>query len=91
MYLLGAVWVVATRVAGDVVVPKVLVMSTDGADQITFHNLHVIRVVEQFDALRTNRLDARNAELSTVAVVIGVVDTAVEQLEHDGHFGLFGQ
>src|SRR5882762_7544853 len=51
---LGAVEFVAAGNAAGVEVGDPIDVFLDGADQVTFHDLHVIDVVEQLDAGRIN-------------------------------------
>jgi len=54
---LGAVEFVAAGHAAGVKVSDPIDIFLDSADQVTFHDLHVIDVVEQLDAGRINGLD----------------------------------
>ena len=57
----------------------------DGADQIAFHDLHVVDVIQQLDAGRVDRLHDRDAERRPVALVVGVVHLAVQELHANRH------
>ena len=78
--LLGLVQVVATGVAGRVEVPYVADVVPDGPDQVAFHDLHVIDVVEQLDPRRADTLADGHAPLGAVALIVRVVHLAVEEL-----------
>ena len=68
-----------------------LMFSLDGADEIAFHDLHVIDVVEQFDALgRPTSSQTCDAPGGVVAHVVLVVALAVEELHADGDAVVFG-
>ena len=55
----------------------------DRPDQIAFHDLHVVDVVEQLHPRRGDRLHDRHAERRAIALVVLVVDLAVQQLDAD--------
>ena len=46
---LGLVDLVAARIASGVVMAEILVVVLDGANDVSFHDLHVVDVVEQFE------------------------------------------
>ena len=62
----------------------VLDILADGAHDITLHNLHVIDVVEQLDSRGVHRFDDIHAPGRVVALVVFMVDLAVQELEDDG-------
>src|SRR5207253_2173714 len=55
----------------------------DGADDVAFHDLHVIDVVQQPDARRAHGLHHGDPESRPVALVVRVIDLAVQELEAD--------
>src|SRR5216110_29135 len=81
--LLGAVQLVAAGHAPGVEVRDPLPVVTDGADDVAFHDLHVIDVVQQPDARRAHGLHHRDSEGRPVALVVRVIDLAVQELEAD--------
>src|SRR6202158_5472078 len=87
---LGAVEFVAAGNATGVEVGDPIDVFLDGADQVTFHDLHVINVVEQLDAGRINGLDDLHSPSGVVAHVVFVVDLAVEELDADGDAVVLG-
>src|SRR5467141_1253451 len=87
---LGAVEFVAAGNAAGVEVGDPIDIFLDGADQVTFHDLHVIDVVEQLDAGRINGLDDLHSPSGVVAHVVVVVDLAVEELDADGDAVVLG-
>src|ERR1019366_9833717 len=72
------------------VVGNVLVVLTDGGDHVAFHNLHVVDVVEQFEALGTNPFAEFDTPGAMVTHVIVMISLAVEQLDARGHFVFLG-
>src|ERR1022692_4690061 len=88
--LLRVVELVASGHAAGVEVADVLDVVADGADDVAFHDLHVVNVVEQFDARRTHRLNHFDAPAGVVALVVLVVHLAVEQFQANGDAGVFG-
>src|SRR5947208_1509747 len=61
----------------------------DGADDVAFHDLHVIDVVQQPDAGRAHGLHYGDPEGRPVALVVRVIDLAVQELEADRDALLF--
>ena len=88
---LGVIGVKAPRIAGDMVVPEVCVVLLHRANQVTFHDLHVVGIVEQLDAGRLDRCHTGHPKGCVVALVVVVIDFAVEQLEYQVDTSLFGQ
>src|SRR5690606_14625132 len=87
--LLRAVQLVAAGHAGGVEMRDVLAVVADGADDVALHDLHVVDVVEQLHAWRRDGLDHTHAERGRVAVIVLVVDLAVQHLEADRDAVLF--
>src|SRR5467141_88433 len=87
---LGGVEFVAAGDAAGVEVGDPIDIFLDGADQVTFHDLHVIDVVEQLDAWRINGLDDLHSPSGVVAHVVFVVALAVEELDADGDAVVLG-
>src|SRR5256714_4585708 len=83
LYFLSAIKFVAVRNAPGVEVAEPVNIFLNGADQVAFHDLHVIDVVEKLDARGVNRLNHLKAPGGVVAHVIFVIDFAVEQLDAD--------
>src|SRR6266567_4284313 len=81
---LGAVEFVAAGNAASVEVSDPIDVFLNGADQIAFHDLHVIDVEEELDAGRVDGLDNLNAPSGVVAHVVVVVDLAIEEFQADG-------
>ena len=61
-----------------------------GANDIAFHDLHVVDVVKQFDARRIDSLHDLDAPRRLVALVVGVIDLTVEKLHDDRDPEIFG-
>ena len=80
---LGGVEFVAAGDAAGVEVGDPIDIFLDGADQVTFHDLHVIDVEEELDARRVDGLDDLHTPGGVVAHVVVVVDLAVEKLDAD--------
>src|SRR3989441_6391815 len=89
--LLRVVELVAAGHAARVEVADVLVRVPDGADDVAFHDLHVIDVEQQLHAGRVDRPHHRDPERGVVALVIGVIDLAVQELEAHGDAVGFGE
>jgi RNA polymerase sigma-70 factor (ECF subfamily) len=75
--------------AARVIMGDVLMIRADGGDHVAFHDLHVIDVVEQLEALRADAFDQLNSPGRVVAHVIVVVMFAVEQFHANVHLVLF--
>ncbi len=76
--------------AAGVEVADVLNVIGDGADDVAFHDLHVIDVVEQFHPWRVYALHHIDAPGGVVALIVVVVDLAVQQFHADVDAGIFG-
>src|SRR5207244_12290851 len=77
--LLRAVEYVAARYAARVEVSDECRVVADGADDVAFHDLHVIDVVQQLDPRRRHALHHGHSELSVVAPAVGRLPTAVPE------------
>ena len=62
VHFLRVVELVAAGDAAGMVVRDVLMVRADRRDQIAFHDLHVVDVVEQLHARRVDRLHHRHPE-----------------------------
>ena len=82
--LLLVVEVLATGVASGVEVADAVDVVGDVADEIAFHDLHVVDVVEQLEAGRADGLAQGHAPGGAVALVVGMVDPRVEQFHAEG-------
>src|ERR1700674_781103 len=87
---LGGVECVAAGNAAGVEVGDPIDIFLDGADQVTFHDLHVIDVEEELDAGRVDGLDDLYSPGGVVAHIVVVVDLAIEQLDADGDAVVLG-
>src|SRR5205823_5008216 len=81
---LGGVEFVAAGNAAGMEVGDPIDVFLDGADEVTFHDLHVIDVEEELDARRVDGLDDLHTPSGVVAHVVVVVDLTVEKLQADG-------
>ena len=63
----------------------------DGADDIPFHDLHVVNVVEEFEAFRADAPAKFHAPGSMITHVIVMIHLAVEQFHANRHVVLLGQ
>src|SRR5882724_4415031 len=81
--LLRAVQLVAAGHAPGVEVGNPLLVVADGTDDVPFHDLHVVDVVQQPDARRAHRLDHRDPEGGAVTLIVRVIYLAVQELEAD--------
>src|SRR5690349_16771548 len=89
--LLRAVDLVAARHAAGMEMADPLDVVADRADHIAFHDLHMIDVVQQLYVGRAYALHHGGTERGVVALVAGVVDLAVEQLDADRDAVLRGE
>ena len=62
-------------------------MLPDGVDDVALHHLHVIDVVEQAQGGRIDHAADLQAPGRAVALLVGVIDLAVEQLQQQGNAG----
>ncbi len=90
MHFLGVVHFVAAGIAGGVEMGEEGVVVADGADDIAFHDLHVIDVVEELHAGGFDAFAEFDTPGGAVALVVGVVDLAVEELHAEGDVLVFG-
>ncbi len=88
-FLRGVEFVAARNSAGVKVADPVDVF-LNGADEVAFHDLHVIDVEEQFDARGVDGLNDLDAPGGVVAHVVVVIDLAVKQFNADGDAVVFG-
>ena len=65
------------------IVRDVLVVRFDGGDDVAFHNLHVIDVVQQLEIIRADLLAEFHAPGRVVALIVLVIDLGVQQFHHD--------
>ena len=63
----------------------------DRADDVAFHNLHVVDVVQQLEAGRRDLIHEVDAPRGAVAHVVLVVDLGVQELHDDRHAELLRQ
>src|SRR5512146_445855 len=89
--LLRLVDLVATGHATSVEMGDVLDVRANRADHVAFHDLHVIDVVEQLDARRSDALHDLHAERRVIGLIVVMIDFAVEELEAECHTVLFGR
>lgn len=87
---LGFVEVVTTGVARCVEMADMLDVGADGANEVAFHDLHVVDVVEQLNSWGIDGADDLNAPSRVVALIIGVIDFRVEQFQNEGYTCCFG-
>ncbi|KAG1320771.1 hypothetical protein G6F63_014102 [Rhizopus arrhizus] len=66
------------------------VMPADGGDDVAFHDLHVIDVVEQAEVVRAEPLAQLHTPSGVVAQVVVMIDPGVQQLHHQHHAALLG-
>ena len=89
--LLRVVQLVAARHAAGVEMGDVVVRVPDRADDVALHDLHVVDVEQQLHAGRPDGPHHRDAERGVVAVVVGVIHLAVQELEAHAHAVCFGE
>ena len=88
---LGMVDFVAAGVAAGVVVAEVLVKIADGADDVAFHDLHVVDVVEEFEVGVGESFAERGAPCGVIALVVGMIDFGIEEFHQEGDTVFFGE
>ncbi len=66
------------------------VVLADGGDDVAFHDLHVVDVVEQAEVPRTQPLAQRDAPFGVIAQVIVVIHLGIQQFHHQHHAALLG-
>src|SRR5579883_269485 len=76
--------------AASVEVTNHIFVLTDGGNQVTFHDLHVVNIVEQFYARRIYLSHHPCSPRRMVCHVVRMVALAVQQLQTDGHAVVFG-
>src|SRR5271165_1084628 len=88
--LLVVIELVAAGNAAGVEVPEDSDVGGDGRDEISFHDLHVVDVVEQLDVRRVDFVHYGRAPGGAIGHIVLVVHLAVEQLQTDGDVVVFG-
>ena len=71
--------IIPSWIASSVIMGNVLAVFANGADQIPFHNLHVIYIVQQLDPRRFDTLNHFYPPPSQVTLIICMVHLAVQQ------------
>ena len=69
----------------------VLLVGADIADDVAFHDLHVIDVIEQLHSGRIHALHHGDAEFRVIPLIARVIYPAVQQLDAKRHFLLNGE
>ena len=88
--LLRLVDLVPTGVTARMVVPNVLMILANGPDDVTFHDLHVVDIIQQLEVVRPHTLAEVRAPGGMIAHVILVIHLAVEQFHDHGYTVLLG-
>ena len=88
-YFLGVVELVAAGDSSGVEVAEPLDVFLDGGDEVAFHNLHVVDVVEELDAGGVDLFADADAPGGVVCHVVLVVAFAVKELKVDGDAVVF--
>ena len=76
--------------AAGVEVPDPLNILLDGVDQIAFHNLHVVDVVQELHVRRIHLLHHLHTPGGVIAHVILVIHLAIQQFHADGDAVILG-
>src|SRR6185436_1580360 len=76
--LLSFVDLISAWVAAGMVVTDILMVLLDCANHVTFHDLHMINIVEELEPIGANAFADLNAPGSVVGHIIFVVHFAVE-------------
>lgn len=87
---LASVHFVSSGVAGGVVMAEVPVVFLDRPDEVPFHDLHVVDVVEQFEVIGSDHVHQLDPPVRSIAHVVGMVDPAVEEFHVEDDPMLFG-
>lgn len=72
------------RVASGMIVREVRVVGLDGADEVPFHDLHVVDVIEELEGGGVDPIAEAQAPGGGVAFVALVVDLAVQEFHGEG-------
>ena len=62
----------------------------DGCDYITLHDLHMINIVEQLEVFRTQLFAKFHSPRGMVALIIRVINLAVQQFHYNIYLILLG-
>ncbi len=89
--LLVFIDLVPSWVASSVVVRDVLMVLLDGADDITFHDLHVIDVIEELEVRGGKGFAELGSPAGVVTLVVGVIDFGVQELHDEDDPMFFGK
>ena len=87
--LLGSIQFMPAGNSAGVKMTNPLDVLSDGLNQIPFHDLHVVDVIEEFHIRRIDLLDHAYPPRGVVTHVIVMVSLAVEQFHADGHAMIF--
>src|SRR5436309_772905 len=74
-----------TRTSRRVIMGKVVMMLADRLDNITFHDLHMVNVVEQPYRWRIDQTAHLYPPGGLVGLIVWVIYLAIEQFQHQGH------
>src|ERR1035437_6072394 len=88
--LLGVVNLAAPGHAAGVVVVEETVVFANGVADIPVHDLHVKNVIKDFEPFGADSLDKFDAPCDVVSLVVMMRALAVEQLQAESDFTLFG-
>ena len=76
---------------GSVEMGKVIDVVPNGGDDIPFHDLHVVNVVEEPESGMVEFLTEFNAPVGVVALVVGVINPWIEEFHDENNIVLFRQ
>jgi hypothetical protein len=88
---LGIVNVVSPWIAGNVKVTDEIDVFSHGPYYVAFHDLHVVDVVKELARGRIHPSADLDSPFGVVGLVVGVVNLAVAQLDHQYYAGFFRQ
>ena len=77
--LLRVVQIVASRIAGGVEVADPADVFTEGPDHVAFHDLHVVDVVQEFDARAVHLLTDCHAPCRVIILIAGMIHLGIEE------------
>lgn len=87
---LGGIDLVAPGYPCGMIVADVLVMPLDGGDDVSFHHLHVVDVIEELEVIGIELFAKGNAPFGVIALVVRVIDAGVQKLHDEGDIVFLG-
>ena len=89
--LLGGIDFIPSGTTAGVIVTEIPVILPNRADDIAFHDLHMIDIIKQTEILTAQDFAELDAPGTVIALVVGVIDLAVEKLHAKRQAKLLGE